>query len=131
MNDTPQPQEFRQSYGAGWMPQLVRVLPSEEGFYWWREKDERAWRMVQVVDFASGYEDASHLMTYDVQNGSWRGRSLKAWAEHFPIGEWVRVFEPQERKHLCQFSRAMDGTCLICGSVDSFANPVAHPPADK
>lgn len=82
-------------------PQLgespVRHLPSEEGFFWWRENPSKAWRMVQVVDFASGVEDKAHLMTYDVQNHSWSGRSLRGWADHFPIGEWFHVPLPNAK----------------------------------
>jgi hypothetical protein len=80
--------------GSRSVDHIVRHLPSEEGFYWWRENPERTWRMVQVVDFASSVEDKAHLMTYDVQNHSWSGRSLKGWAEYFPIGEWLHVRLP-------------------------------------
>jgi hypothetical protein len=83
--------------GSRSVDHIVRQLPSEEGFYWWRENPERTWRMVQVVDFASGVEDKARLMTYDVQNYSWSGRSLKGWADHFPIGEWLHVPMPNDQ----------------------------------
>jgi hypothetical protein len=85
-----------------WLNAIVRQLPAAEGFYWWRETPEKAWRMVQVVDFAASVEDKSHLMTYDVQNHSWSGRSLKGWADHFPIGEWIHVPLPETPRRLTQ-----------------------------
>jgi hypothetical protein len=73
----------------------TQQLPTEAGFYWWRENKESAWRMVQAVDF--GVEDKSQLMTYDVQNHAWSGRSLNAWKAFFPIGEWCHVTEPNKQ----------------------------------
>jgi len=73
----------------------IRRLPSDEGFFWWRENSGKPWRMVQVVDFSPSLEDKAFMMTYDVQNHSWSGRSLRAWAMHFPIGEWIHVSPPK------------------------------------
>jgi hypothetical protein len=86
---------------------IETTLPEAAGFYWWRENKESAWRMVQVVDF--GVDDKSQLMTYDVQNHAWSGRSLNAWRAFFPIGEWAQVNEPHEREIVWE-RRGADGT---------------------
>lgn len=70
-------------------PTPSSTLPTLSGFYWWRKSDADKWRMVQVVDFGD-----DRLMSYDVQHRNWSGRSLKGWAEHFPIGDWIAVPTP-------------------------------------
>jgi hypothetical protein len=65
------------------------ALPTSAGFYWWRETEASAWRMVQIVDCGNGY-----LNSYDVQLRNWGGRSMKSWAEWFPVGQWVAVLPP-------------------------------------
>lgn len=68
------------------------ALPTSAGFYWWRATECDAWRMVQIVDCGNGY-----LNSYDVQLHNWGGRSMKSWAEWFPVGQWVAVLPPNVR----------------------------------
>jgi hypothetical protein len=95
---------------------IQTTLPTEPGFYWWRQKDTDAWRMVQIINF--GDKEKPCLNAYDVEFCSFRGRNLKCWqewAEKGPlpehIGQWVgplpkpgdmpsvgaRVCDPQQR----------------------------------
>lgn len=78
-------------------------LPTLPGFYWWRESAAFPYRMVHIIDFGDG-----RLTSYDVQRAAWGGRSLDAWREHFPIGEWQRILTPEEVADLNQ--RLIDRT---------------------
>ena len=69
------------------------ALPTRGGFYWWREDDRSEWRVVKVAD----YGDGNHL-TGDVSFGKWSGRSLNAWRESFPVGEWVEILSPDAER---------------------------------
>jgi len=73
---------------------FLNTLPKEEGFFWWRENEKRDWRMVQIVAFASCNEDTRRLMTYDVHQHSWGGRSMKMWADYYPAGQWIPIYPP-------------------------------------
>lgn len=68
---------------------ISSALPTEAGFYWWRETERAEWRMLQVVDCGG----PQYLNAYDVQHGSFGGRGLRYW--DFPIGQWVKVHTPK------------------------------------
>jgi hypothetical protein len=70
-------------------------LPDEAGFYWWRKYPDQEWRMVHIVDFAARYPgEPPHLAAYDVEYRAWGGRTLRMWAIHDPIGEWLTIRKP-------------------------------------
>lgn len=72
------------------------ALPGAAGFYWWRETNQRKWRMVQIVNFAAD-SDIPYLAAYDVEHRTFGGRTLRQWARHEPIGQWVPVHKPNDR----------------------------------
>jgi hypothetical protein len=74
------------------------ALPTAAGFYWWRVSAAEDWRMVQIVDFAADLPDEpTHLAAYDVEKHAWGGRTLRMWAIHDPIGEWVQCHKPNNK----------------------------------
>jgi hypothetical protein len=74
------------------------ALPDEAGFYWWRKYPDQEWRMVHIVDFAAGYPgEPPHLAAYDVEYRAWGGRTLRMWAIHDPIGEWLTIRKPNSQ----------------------------------
>lgn len=71
------------------------ALPVEPGFYWWRKYPDQEWRMVHIVDFAAGCPgEPPHLAAYDIEFRAWGGRTLRMWAIHDPIGEWLPISKP-------------------------------------
>jgi hypothetical protein len=51
--------------------------------------------MVHIVDFAAGYPGESpHFAAYDIEFRAWGGRTLRMWAIHDPIGEWLPISKP-------------------------------------
>jgi hypothetical protein len=77
---------------AGCSSATCSELPDSPGFYWWRETDRHEWRVVHVVSY--GGDDPEYLGTYDVHHGEWRGRSIRAWREWKPPGQWVQINAP-------------------------------------
>jgi hypothetical protein len=74
------------------------ALPETAGFFWWRKYPDQEWRMVHIVDFAAGYPGESpHLAAYDIEFRAWGGRTLRMWAIHEPIGEWLPICKPNAR----------------------------------
>ncbi len=73
---------------------VVRALPQQAGFYWWRQDHLSTWRMVHVWDLNYAIGEEQFLVCYDVEFHSFGGRSTIGWAEHFMIGEWVRCERP-------------------------------------
>lgn len=68
------------------------ALPDAAGFYWWRKYSDQDWRMVHIVDFAAPYPgEPPHLAAYDVEYQAWGGRTLRMWAIHDPIGQWIKL----------------------------------------
>jgi hypothetical protein len=83
--------------GSRSVERLVRRLPSEPGFYWWRLNPSEDWRMTQILDFADGIASAMHLAAYDVEKCEWGGRTLKVWADREgEVGEWMKVEKPND-----------------------------------
>jgi hypothetical protein len=75
------------------------ALPDMAGFYWWRKYPNQEWRMVRIVDFAEGYpSEPPHLAAYDVEYQSWGGRTLRMWAIHDPIGQWMPCRKPNDHE---------------------------------
>jgi hypothetical protein len=71
------------------------ALPETAGFFWWRKCPDQEWRMVHIVDFAAGYPgEPPHLAAYDIEFRAWGGRTLRMWAIHDPIGEWLPICKP-------------------------------------
>ncbi|MFM2243046.1 MAG: hypothetical protein RLZ97_1901 [Verrucomicrobiota bacterium] len=51
--------------------------------------------MVHIVDFAAPYPgEPPHLAAYDVEFQAWGGRTLRMWAIHDPVGEWIPCRKP-------------------------------------
>lgn len=77
------------------VPTPRKTLPTTAGWFWWRGNDKDEWRMVQVIDFAAGFQDLEpHLAAYDVERRAWLGRTLRMWPIHDPIGEWLECNKP-------------------------------------
>ncbi len=98
--------------------------PDAPGFYWWRGAPSFRWEIMQVLAYGAD-DDQSRYMAQKVEARQVM-RSLQVWKERGPeCGEWVKIRQPETvteqrerklREHVCNFSRAMDGTCFICGS---------------
>lgn len=74
---------------------VCSALPVEAGFYWWRKYPDQEWRMVHIVDFAAGYpNEKPYLAAYDIEYRAWSGRTLRIWAIHDPIGQWMPCSKP-------------------------------------
>ena len=74
------------------------ALPESPGFYWWRKYPDQEWRMVQIVDFAAPSPgEPTHRAAYDVEYRAWGGRTLRLWAIHDPIGEWLTIRKPNKQ----------------------------------
>ena len=108
------------------------AMPCSAGFFWWRATPEKAWRMVQIVDFRP--EGPPYLCAYDVELKEWGGRTLKVWAEMEPASEWIAVRKPETpeekearrlKEHACDLNRDMMGKCFVCGSL---RNTTDQPP---
>jgi hypothetical protein len=85
----------KQKTGGDYPSAPCSALPDEAGFYWWRKYPDQEWRMVHIVDFAAGYPgEPPHLAAYDVEYSAWGGRTLRMWAIHDPIGEWLTIRKP-------------------------------------
>ena len=63
-------------------------LPSNTGFYWWRETPSHAWSMMMVM----GHDE--NLWADDISHGKFSGRTISVWLKHFPVGEWIEVLPP-------------------------------------
>jgi len=56
--------------------------------------------MVHIVDFAAGYpNEKPHLVAYDIEFRAWSGRTLRMWAIHDPIGEWMPCRKPHDQRN--------------------------------
>lgn len=69
-----------------------KKLPTEIGFYWWRQDAAFDWRMIEAKNF--GDDGIAHLSFTDVELQSFGGRSYKSWEEYFVIGEWMQIVRP-------------------------------------
>lgn len=93
---TPEPETAAQhETGGDCQQEPCSALPDEPGFYWWRKYPDQEWRMVHIVDFAAGYPgEPQHLAAYDVEYRAWGGRTLRMWAIHDPVGQWLAIHKP-------------------------------------
>lgn len=67
--------------------------PITQGFYWWRQTQQDAWRMVRVVDHSDG-TGLPVLCAYDAEQFRFGGKTISVWKRHGPLGEWRAVERP-------------------------------------
>lgn len=67
-------------------------LPTEAGFYWWRQDDAKPWKLLRVRG-SPGYKPTN---VDELSGNAFFGRPLSHWAEDAPIGQWVRIQQPGE-----------------------------------
>jgi len=80
---------------------VLTEVPTEPGFYWWREKPEYFWRMIQLVSCGVYPIDLQPaLYAYDVEFAKSIARPLRKWENVAEVGEWVACLKPDQEGNL-------------------------------